>query len=304
MAIWLVTGASGLLGSNAALQLGAGDSAVGAARHVPGSSPIPFVAVDLDSPESRAGLVEATAADVVLHTAAVSSIEACERDPRLAHEVNVEASADLAAQAARAGARFIHISTDAVFDGTGGQYTETSTPTPTTEYGRSKLAGERAVLEANPDALVARVNFYGWSPSGTRSLAEFFHTRLAAGLEAPGFTDVTVSTMYVGHLVEALRALVDVKATGLVHVVSSEATTKFDFGQRLARTFGFDEQLVTPSVSNAHLEIRRGSRLDLRTDRMSELLGAVSPDQSAGIAQLAADRAAGRAEAVAQFLDN
>ena len=301
MTSWLITGASGLLGGNAALDLSATGSVVGAARTAPADSPVPFLAVDLADAADRAGLVERSGASAVIHAAALSSIEAAENDPVLAHEVNVTASADLAAQAAALGARFVYISTDAVFDGTSGGYDEQSEPSPTTEYGRTKLAGERAVLEANPDALVARVNFYGWSPSGRRSLAEYFHSRLTAGQEAPGFTDVTVSTMYVGHLVASLAALVDVGATGLVHVVSSEATTKFDFGRRLARTLGLDEGLVTPGASSDHLAIQRGARLDLRTDRMNGLLGATAPGQQEGMDRLASDLLSGRVAAVARF---
>jgi len=301
MATWLITGASGLLGGNAALGLAEDHDVVGAARGVPAESPIPFLGVDLGDAASRRDLVARSAASVVLHSAALSSIEACERDPALAHELNVVASADLAAQAAAAGSRFVHISTDAVFDGSQGDYTEESEPSPTTEYGRSKLAGERAVLEANPDALVARVNFYGWSPSGTRSLAEFFRNRLAAGEEAPGFTDVTVSTLYVADLVDALASLVAVEATGVVNVVSGEPTSKYDFGRRLARTLGFDESLVTPATSSQHLAIQRGARLDLRTERMSALLGRAAPGQQQGMDRLAADWSAGRATAVARF---
>lgn len=301
MSTWLITGASGLLGANAALELAAGNDVVGAARSVPVEAAIPFFATDLSDAQGRAGLIERSGASVVLHTAALSSIEACEADPRLAHELNVVASADLAAQAAAAGARFIHISTDAVFDGSAGGYTEESTPNPTSEYGRSKLAAERAVLEANPDALVARVNFYGWSPSGSRSIAEFFRSRLAAGEQAPGFTDVTVSTMHVGQLVGALAALSSARVAGVVHVVSSEPTTKYDFGRRLARTLGFDENLVIPAASTDHLAIRRGARLDLRTDKMDAALGVIAPDQQSGMDRLAEDWSSGRPAAVRRF---
>lgn len=301
MATWLITGASGLLGSNAALELSAANDVVGVARSVPPESPVPFMAVDLTDASSRRDVIERSGASVVLHAAALSSIEACERDPARAHELNVVAAADLAAQAAGLGVRFIHISTDAVFDGTVGDYTEESPPSPATEYGRSKLAGERAVLDSNVDALVARVNFYGWSPSGSRSLAEFFWHRLSAGEHTPGFTDVTVSTSYVGHLVDALRGLIDVDATGIVNVVSGERTSKYDFGRRLARTFGLDESLVEPAVSSQHLDITRGSRLDLRTDRMNSLLGIAAPGQQEGMDRLAADWTTGRAAAVARF---
>ena len=301
MTRWLVTGTTGLLGSNAALQLVEHHEVVGVSRASVPSAPIPFIETDISRADGRAGLIDRAGASAVLHAAAIASIEEAEQNPELAWRLNVEASADLAAQAAERGAAFVYISTDAVFDGDAGSYDETAEPTPATEYGRTKLAGERAVLEANPNAIVARVNFYGWSPSGTRSLAEFFHTRLARGETVRGFTDTVVSTLYVGHLVEVLAALVESGASGVHHVVSSESTSKFDFGRRLAAGFGFDPELVQPALSTDVLSVKRGSDLSLRTDLVSGILGAPLASQQAGIDRLVTDFTSGRPAAVRAF---
>ena len=301
MTRWLVTGVTGLLGSNAALELMQANEVVGASRRAPHSAPISGVEVDLSIALERAGLVARVGAEVVLHAAAISSIEEAERNPDLAWELNVQASADLAAQAAASGSSFIYISTDAVFDGEAGPYREDALPSPTSEYGRTKLAGERAVLEANPAALVARVNFYGWSPSGSRSLAEFFHTRLARGETVRGFTDTIVSTLYVTQLVEALVSLISAGASDVVHVVSSESTSKFDFGRRLAVGFGFDPELVEPALSTDVLSVKRGSKLALNTDRAANILGFELAGQQSGIDRLVADFSSGRPSAVRTF---
>ncbi|HEX7835061.1 MAG TPA: sugar nucleotide-binding protein [Pseudolysinimonas sp.] len=298
---WLITGAAGLLGANAALELSASGGVTGVARTVPAHAPVPFLAADLSRAGDRAGLVERSGADVVLHAAAISTIEQSDRDPALAHEVNVVASADLAAQAREGGRGFVYISTDAVFDGTRGAYAEQDAASPQSVYGRTKLDGEQAVLDAHPGALVARINFYGWSPSGRRSLAEFFYRSLSAGEPVNGFDDQVVSTLYVGYLVEAIRDLVAAGASGVVHVASGEPTTKFAFGQRLASAFGFDPELVRAARSDEHLAHRRGSRLDLDTAKMEGLLGRPSIGQQQSIDRLVADRDAGRALDVESF---
>jgi dTDP-4-dehydrorhamnose reductase len=298
---WLITGATGLLGGNAAEQLSSNHDVTGVSRTVPTSVPVPFVGADISTAIGRDGLIDRTQPSVVLHSAAISSIEECAADPELAWEVNVAASADLAAQAARAQAAFVYISTDAVFDGSKGGYTERDEPTPNTDYGRTKLAGERAVLEANPDALVARVNFYGWSPTGRRSLAEFFHTRLARGERVNGFTDTVVSTLYVGDLVNSIEQLVAARASGIVNVVSSEPTSKFDYGRALAAGFGFDPELVQPALSTDFLSVKRGSRLDLDTSKIFGLLGQAPANQQQGIDHLVADYVAGRPAAVGAY---
>ncbi len=281
---WLVTGATGLLGANAVLHLSPGTTVVGAARTRPKAmNRDAFVETDISDPASRAGLIDRVSPDVVLHAAALSSIEACEADPQLARIVNVEASADLARQAALMGARFVFVSTDAVFDGVSGGYAESDPTSPTTEYGRSKVAAEQAVLAANEHALIARVNFYGWSPSGTRSLAEFFFRHLSAGDTVKGFTDITVSTLYVDDLIDGVASLVGASASGVVHVASSEAISKFEFGRLVATTLGYSPELVHTALSTDVLQHARGSDLSLDTTKFAALAGRRMPDQGTSI---------------------
>lgn len=291
---WLITGVTGLLGANAALAIKSESDVVGVARKPPQGTAVAFQPVNLALASSRDGLIERLDVSTVLHAAAIASIEQCESDPALARSVNVDAAADLAAQAAKSKARFIHISTDAVFDGVDGGYTEESETSPTTVYGRSKADSELAVLDANPDALVARVNFYGWSPTGERSLAEFFYSKLARRERVPGFDDVFVSTLYVGLLVEYLAELSARGASGIIHVVSGESTSKYAFGQRLAAAFGFDPDLVVPAKSAEHLSVRRGANLSLATDKLSSVLGRAPAGQSSGMSRLLEDHRAGR----------
>lgn len=278
-ATWMVTGATGLLGANAALDLSSRARIVGVARRVPVAAPVEMVAADLSSASGRAGLIASIQPDVVLHCAANASHESCESDPAAALELNATASRDLAEQAARIGARFVYISTDAVFDGAAGDYRETDPTSPDTVYGRTKLMGEAGVREAHPEALVARVNFYGWSPSGTRSLAEYFVNRLAAGERAPGFTDVRVSTMYVGSLIDRIARLVDAAASGIFHVVNDESTTKFDLGRRIATALGADPELVPPVLSTDVLALRRGADTSLNTQKLRDRLDLASTQE-------------------------
>lgn len=298
---WLVTGATGLLGSNASRQIAISDSVTCSARSAPANCPLPFFAADLADAGSIDGIVARTGAKAVFHAAAVASIEAASSDPLLAHRINVEAAAELAAQANREGAAFVYVSTDAVFDGREGDYSENAPTSPESEYGRSKVRGEQAVLEANPRALIARVNFYGWSPTGKRSLAEFFHSRLEQGITTPGFVDVKVSTLEVSFLVKSIVDLVSMNASGIVNVASQEPTTKFDFGRNLAIEFGFDPALVTPSHSAEHLTHTRGSNLTLRTELISELLGRSMATQQMGLRRLHDEFDAGLPELIRRF---
>lgn len=283
---WLVTGATGLLGANCLRLLDGGVLATARALPPALNDPTLGVVCDLTDAQERRGLVAGSGASTVLHAAALATIEGCESDPELAYELNVRAAADLAKQAHDAGVGFIHISTDAVFDGTEGGYSESSTPNPQTVYARTKLAAESAVLAVHPGALVARVNFYGWSAIGQRGLAEFFYNRISQGQVAPGFDDQRVSTLQVAHLVESLVAIEERWDGGLVHVVSSESVTKYEFGVRLATSLGFAPSLIERAHQADHLGTVRGSQLDLDTSLAASILGHSMPGQESGFVRL------------------
>jgi len=179
----------------------------------------------------------------------------------------------------------IHISTDAVFDGTkDGVYTEDDTPNPLGVYARTKLEGEEAVMAADRGALVARVNFFGWSLSGTRSLSEYFVNCLTAGNKCNGFNDVWFCPLFVGDLVGILVRMLEQGLSGLYHLVGSQALTKFDFGVQIARQFGFDESLIQPiSIAASGLKAKRSNNLRLSVHKLSTDLGIEIPTVSTGI---------------------
>jgi dTDP-4-dehydrorhamnose reductase len=283
----LITGASGLLGLNLSLMEVGKHGIVGVDRSKLVSAPFPVVQADLLTPQVVDTLLDAHRPDAVIHTAANANVDACESDPQGAHRLNAEFPGELAQACARRGMRFVHISTDAVFDGSKeGVYTETDTPNPLSIYAQTKLDGERNVLSVYRDAIVARVNFFGWSLSGSRSLSEFFFNKLSKGEQCNGFTDVYFCPLFVGDLAETLVLMLEKGLTGLYHVTGSQAVSKFDFGQRIARQFGFDPQLVIPrSVEESGLKARRSHNLRLSIHRLSTDLGQEIPGVSTGIEQ-------------------
>jgi dTDP-4-dehydrorhamnose reductase len=127
--------------------------------------------------EARCNPFDAARPDWLIHCAALSiliNVRKILNVPAVKH-----CFPPLAEACASRNIAFVHISTDAVFDGEKeGYYTEADDPRPLNVYAQTKLEGEKAVLKTNPRAIVVRVNFYGWSLSGKRSLAEFFFYNL------------------------------------------------------------------------------------------------------------------------------
>ena len=128
--------------------------------------------------------------EVVVHTAAMGDVDACERHPEVAHRVNTQGTEAIARAAVAVGARLISISTDQVYDGVKGQYDEADVPQPLMVYGRSKLEGERRAAAICPPTVILRLALmYGWGSSSRLNFVDWLVQRLRAGQEVPLFTD-------------------------------------------------------------------------------------------------------------------
>jgi dTDP-4-dehydrorhamnose reductase len=294
MSTWLVTGAHGFLGSNAGAFLEGKAETVGQVRT--GSAATTFTAsaaLDLTDAASVSALIQSIRPAVIFHAAAMSSHETCEQDPAGAMLVNATATASLAKAASSCGALMVYVSTDAVFDGSRGSYAETDIANPFSVYGQSKLAGEDAVRAATDHHLILRTNFFGWSPSGTRSILEFFVNGFRSRSQMTGYTDFTVTSIYVQQLLSATAALVERGSTGTFHVASRDALSKFEFGRTVAKTFALDASLLHPGDSTAADHSTSRSRdLSLSTAKLESVLGYPSPSQAEGIATAYDDEAA------------
>ena len=285
----LITGASGLLGLNLALELCREHTVFGTAnQHALHTDAFTVLQADLLAPGALESLFEQSRPDWVIHCAALANLEACEANPALASQLNTELPRRLAQlcsetrrDVTRGGARLVHISTDAVFDGSRGSYTESDEPSPLGVYARTKLEAEWAVAEADASAIIARVNLFGWSMSGRRSLAEFFFNNLSAGKQINGFTDVIFCPLLANDIAHILEKMLTQELSGLFHTVGSECLSKYEFGVRLANRFGLDAGLITPiSVHQGGLSAARAPNLSLRTDKLASALGKSLPSLS------------------------
>jgi len=281
----LITGASGLLGINLAMEAMREHEVIGVDRGKLKSAPFPVSKANFFHSHAFDSALDATQPDWVINCAALANLEECEKHPDQAKILNTNLPAELATACAKRNIKFIHLSTDAVFDGTKeGEYTEGDTPNPQGVYSQTKLDGENAVLSTNPNAIIARVNFFGWSLSGRRSLGEFFVNNLSEGKNVNGFTDVIFCPMWVNHLSRTLIEMLEKNLHGLYHVVGAQAMSKYQFGVEVARMFGLRESLISPqSVERSALTARRSHNLWLSIHKLSTDLGHAIPDFSTGL---------------------
>ena len=281
----LITGASGLLGINLAMEVMGEHEVIGVDRGKLKSAPFQVLNADFSRVNEVQSIIESTNPDWLINCAALANLEECEKHPDQAKILNTNFPAELANVCAKQNIKFVHLSTDAVFDGTKeGMYTEDDVPNPQGVYSQSKLDGENAVQQVNPQAIIARVNFFGWSLGGRRSLGEFFVNNLSAGNSVNGFTDVVFCPMWVNHLAQTLIAMIENDLHGLYHVVGSQAMSKYQFGVEVAKRFELRSSLIAPqSVEQSSLTAKRSHNLWLSIHKLSTALGRDVPTFSTGL---------------------
>lgn len=301
----LVTGASGLLGINLAMEAAKQHEVFGVVNtHTLSETPFHSIESNLLGQDSFAEIFEKVKPDWVIHCAALANLEDCEADPALAELLNAELPGEIARVTAGR-ARLTHISTDAVFDGTQAGMTEDDEPEPHSVYARTKLTGEWAVMEADPDAIVARVNLFGWSLKGKRSLAEWFFYNLQAGKAVKGFTDVMFCPMLANDLADVLIQMANKQLSGLYHVVGSACISKYDFGVAVARECGLDEKLITPvSVQDFGLTVTRAKNLCISNEKLAKDLNSSIPGFSTGLSRFYQLYQQGYPHLIRKFVDN
>ncbi|MGK8491576.1 dTDP-4-dehydrorhamnose reductase [Nocardia asiatica] len=237
----MVTGADGLLGSAITK---ATSTFRHADRHVLG-----FGSKELDITDATAVNDTIGPGDVIVNCAAYTGVDAAETEADKAFAVNAVGPGLLARACADKGARLVHISTAYVFDGAASCPWETSSPTvPSSVYGRSKLAGERAVRAALPDARIVRTM---WLYSGTdRDFPAALVRRCSRGEHVAVVTDQIASPTYVDDLVSALFDLVaHPNPPRLLHATGGGAASKYQFAQAILEAAGLDVDLLQPCVT-------------------------------------------------------
>jgi len=245
----LITGASGFLGWNLARALRAGNEVWGTYHeHSIRLEGCRLEKVDVCSEHDIKTLMEMASPEVVLHAAALIDVDLCEKEREKASRVNTVGTQRMARLAAETGSRLICFSTDMVFDGEKGMYTEEDAPRPINRYGETKLAGERLALGAFPDAVVARLALmYGRVEGGYGSFLAWMLQRLKAGESVPLFVDQFRTPLYVGDVCLAIKRMIeDLHVKGIYHFAGPERVSRYEFGIQLAEMYDFPKRLLRP----------------------------------------------------------
>ena len=241
----LIIGATGFVGSNLARAAREKFDVCGASRTPPadGSS----LAIDITDAASVRAAFERAQPAVVVHLAALSDIDRCQREPEVARAINVDGAVNVATACQHAGARLLFTSTDAVFDGSKGLYREDERPTPANWYGQTKVDAERAIAALVPSAAIIRSSLVlGKSAAaGGNSYLEKVLGNLRAGKPIITPTFEFRNPIDVGTLCGWLLELAEQPtAVGIFHAGASDKMSRYDLARAIAERLGYDPSLI------------------------------------------------------------
>ena len=218
---------------------------------------LPLTSSQCDITDPAAPVRHISAGDVVVNCAAYTRVDDAEREPDRAHAVNATGAGNVARACAEAGARLIHVSTDYVFDGDFGggdprPYDVDDATAPLSVYGRSKLGGEQAVLDALPEAHVVRTAWIYEGGDGSDFVA-VMRRKAAEGATVEVVADQAGSPTYVGDLVDALLEVVGGGVAGpVLHAANAGEASRFDQARAVYELVGADPELVHPVGTDKH----------------------------------------------------
>lgn len=246
----LVTGAGGQVGTELLPRIVAKGWSPIAAGHRPGDRI--DVVVDISNSEAVNELVGRLVPDVVIHAAAMTDVEACEKLPELAHLINHSGARNVAQAARRVGAWMVSISTDFVFSGLEPPYLESSLTQPLSVYGASKLGGEHSVLESDSSNAVVRTAWVygGQGKHFPRTIMDLLHRNETIDV----VNDERGSPTYAADLAEALVDLAALRPSGIFHLVNNGTASRYDMAVRVAMSAGFDHVRIHPTSTERFLQ--------------------------------------------------
>lgn len=224
------------------------------------------LAVDLTDAASLRAVFERTQPEIVLLCAALTNVDLCEQQPELAYAVNTAGPAEVARLCADK-AKLVFFSSDYVFDGQHGPYSEEDEPSPIDYYGRTKLEAEQAIRVLCPGHLIIRTTVvYGCEQAGKNFAMSLVKT-LSQGQQRKVPADQVGTPTHALNLCRIVRELVSSGCQGVYNVVGPDLINRYDFALEICREFGLDKGLLVP-VTTAELKqpaprpLQAGLRID------------------------------------------
>ncbi len=224
-----------------------------------------YETLDISIPDGIKKRVDSSRPDFLVNAAAYTDVDGCERNPDLSHALNRDAVAAMA----ETGVPMLQVSSDYVFDGENGPYSEEDKTHPLSVYGKDKLDSEAAVLSRHSQSLIVRtMTLWGRGKGMKTSFVDFVKASLEQGKSVRIVTDQFGNPTSADDLARGIWTLITGGHSGLFHVAGSEWNSRFEWAVAIARFYGLDTALIQPCLTADLRQLaRRPLKSGLRIDK-------------------------------------
>jgi dTDP-4-dehydrorhamnose reductase len=212
--------------------------------------------------------------EVIINAGAYTDVDGCENNREKAWEVNVEGVKNLAILCKEFDSKLVHLSTDYLFDGKNGPYSEEDTPNPKGYYGLTKMESERVILDSKTDFLIVRTNvLYGKSLGITHNFVLWLIQKLKNKEEVKIVTDQYSNPTLADNLAQAIKEATEKNISGILNIAGSEYLSRYEFAMKIAEKFNLDQSLIKKVLtSELNLPAPRPLKGGLKIDKVKNLL--------------------------------
>lgn len=245
--------------------------------------------------------------EVIVHTAAMKNVRRCEKRKQDATLNNVNGTRNIAKLAEMLNSFVVYVSSDQVFDGKKGLYSENDDTHPLNQYGKTKLKGEKVLLDINPDAAIVRTAMvYGAFPNHLFShvksemrksvfekvdqslYPQFVANNLLKNKEVSAYIDRYNSPTYVKDLAEGIYNIIQLRKKGMYHIAGSHRVSRYDFANEIAKCWNLDNSLIKPAEYN--FPTKRPKDCSMNVIRAEKNLNMKLNDISSGLKLMKSDK--------------
>ena len=234
------------------------------------------ISLDIRNQVALKEIINTTAPDIVINLAAMTNVDACELNPKLAGEVNV---AGLQHICDSFSGKIIHLSTDYVFDGRSGPYKENDRLNPISTYGKTKLLSEQILLESDINNLAIRGNvLYDYSSDTKASFLNWVVLSLQNNKEIQVVEDQFNNPTWTRSMADIIDLSITNNLDGIIHWGDADYISRYDFAIMIAKKFSLNKDLIKPILtSELNQPANRPLQSGLKTEKVVNILDIIPP---------------------------
>jgi dTDP-4-dehydrorhamnose reductase len=281
-----ITGATGMVGSNVSVFLRDKYKVYAGTTKEIKIRGCEMIFADITDRKKILEIFKKICPDYVLHLAALTDISLCEKNKKLAKKINIEGTKNIVFASEEIGARLIFASTNYVFNGKKGMYSEKDKTNPVNFYSQTKLEAEKEILKYK-NSVVIRITPFGWNLFEKSSFLSSIIETLEKERPFNAFTDQFFSPLSTYDLSKILIKIFESDITGILNIAGQEKMSKFEFSEKVSEVFNLDPKMINPiKLNDLGDSVERPKDTSLDISKAKSLFGDIFPPVSIGLEKM------------------